>query len=97
MTTTTALTQRFLPELREKHDVDDAMSLVDHGQHLATEPQRIGLRFRSEQHGNRNAVKRVFREVKRRTSSLSNNISHVESRTSEARLQPFAVWWTSLN
>jgi len=28
-TTTTALTERFLQELREKHDVEDAMFLVD--------------------------------------------------------------------
>jgi len=47
-------------------------------------------------HGNRNAVERVFRKVKRRTSSSSNNFSHVQQTTVEAWLQAFAVWWNSL-
>lgn len=34
-TTTTALTQRFLYELRQKHDVEDAEFFVNHAQHLA--------------------------------------------------------------
>ncbi len=91
-TTTTALTQRFLRELREKYDVDDAVFLVNHAQHLATALQRTGLRFRSERHGNRNAIERVFREVKRRTSSFSNSFSHVDPTTAETWLQSFAVW-----
>lgn len=96
-TTTTALTQRFLRELREKHDVDDAVFLVDHAHHLATALQRIGLRFRPERHGNRNAIERVFREVKRRPSSFSNSFSHVDPSTAETWLQAFAVWWNSRN
>ncbi len=47
-TTTTALTQRFLRELCEKHDVEDAVFFVDHAQHLATAIQRTRLRFRPE-------------------------------------------------
>ena len=96
-TTTTALTQRFLRELREKHDVADAVFLVDHAQHLATALQRAGLRFRTERHRNRNAVERVFREIKRRTSSFSNSFSHVDPVTAETWLQAFAVCWNSLN
>ncbi|EMA41764.1 transposase [Halobiforma nitratireducens JCM 10879] len=57
-TTTTALTQRFLRELREKHDIADAVFLVDQAHHLAAALQRAGLRFQTERHGNRNAVSR---------------------------------------
>ena len=96
-TTTTALTQKFLRELQEKHDVEDAVFLVDHAKHLAAALQRVGLRFQPVQHGNRNAVERVFREIKRRTSSFSNSFSHVDPTTAETWLQAFAVWWNSLN
>jgi len=61
-TTTTALTQQFLHELREKHDVENAVFLVDHAHHLAAALQRAGLRFQTIRHGNRNAVERVFRK-----------------------------------
>ena len=44
-------------------------------------------------HGNRNSVERVFREVKRRTSSFSNTFSHADPTTAESWLQAFAVWW----
>ena len=70
-TTTTALTQRFLRELREKHDVSDAVFLVDYATHLEAALQRAGLRFQTVRRGNRNAVERLFREIKRRTSSFS--------------------------
>jgi transposase-like protein len=32
-TTTTALTQQFLRELRKKHDIENAVFLVDYAQH----------------------------------------------------------------
>lgn len=44
-TTTTALTETFLQELREKHDVENVVFLVDDAQHLQTALQRAGLRF----------------------------------------------------
>ena len=44
-TTTTALTQQFLQELREKHDVSDAVFLVDYAKHLAAALRQAGLRF----------------------------------------------------
>ena len=59
-TTTTALTQRFLRELREKHDVSDAVFLVDYATHLEAALQRAGLRFQTVRRGNRNAVERLF-------------------------------------
>ena len=96
-TTTTALTQQFLQELQQKHDVSDAVFLVDYDKYLAAALRRAGLRFQTMRHGNRNAVERVFREAKRRTSSSSNSFSYVQPTTAETWLQAFAVWWNSLN
>jgi len=44
-TTTTTLTEIFLRELRQKHDVETAAFLVDGAQPLQTALQRAGLRF----------------------------------------------------
>ena len=57
-----ALIQQFLWELREKHDVSDAVFLVDYAQHLVAALGRAGLRFQTICHGNRNAVERVSLE-----------------------------------
>jgi putative transposase len=96
-TTTTALTEIFLNELREKHDVESAVFLVDGAKHLQTALQRAGLRFQTEHYGNRNAIERIFREVKRRTSSFSNCFSHVDPETAENWLQSFARWHNAPN
>ena len=96
-TTTTALTEIFLRELRQKHDVETAEFLVDGAKHLQTALQRAGLRFQMRRHGNRNAVERIFRELKRRTSSFSNCFSHVEPETAESWLQTFARWHNATN
>ncbi|MFC6765187.1 IS6 family transposase [Natrinema soli] len=95
-TTTTALTERFLYELTEKHNLD-AVFLVDGAKHLQIALRRSGLRFRYEKHGNRNAVERVFREIKRRTSSFSNCFSHAQPSTAGSWLQAFAVWYNATN
>ena len=96
-TTTTALTEIFLRELRQKHDVETAEFLVDGAQHLQTALHRAGLRFQICRHGNRNAVERIFRELKRRTSSFSTCFSHVEPETAESWLQAFARWHNAPN
>ena len=96
-TTTTSLTEIFLRELRQKHDVETAVFLVDGAQHLQTALHRAGLRFQMSRHGNRNAVERIFRELKRRTSSFSNCFSHVEPETAENWLQSFARWLNATN
>ena len=96
-TTTTTLTEIFLRELRQKHDVETAVFLVDGAQHLQTALQRAGLRFQMCRHGNRNTVERIFRELKRRTSSFSNCFSHVEPETAENWLQSFARWHNAPN
>jgi putative transposase len=96
-TTTTAHTGVFLCELQQKHDVETAVFLVDGAQHLQTALQRAGLRFQMCRHGNRIAVERVFRELKRRTSSFSNCFSHAEPKTAENWLQSFARWLNATN
>ena len=96
-TTTTALTEIFLRELRQKHDVESAVFLVDGAQHLQTALARASLRFQTERNGNRNAIERIFRELKRRTSSFSNCFSHVEPQTAENWLQAFAAWLNAPN
>jgi putative transposase len=95
--TTTALTEIFLRELQQKHDVEDATFLVDGANHLQAALHRAGLRFQTQHHGNRNAVERIFREIKRRTSSFSNCFSHVEPETAETWLQSFARWHNTPN
>jgi len=96
-TTTTTLTEIFLRELRHKHDVETAVFLVDGAKHLQTALQRAGLRFQMSRHGNRNAVERIFRELKRRTSSFSNCFSHVKPKTAENWLLSFARWHNATN
>ncbi|GAA0278238.1 IS6 family transposase [Halobacterium noricense] len=96
-TTTTALTEIFLRELRQKHDVETAEFLVDGAKHLQTALSRAGLRFQMRRHGNRNAIERIFRELKRRTSSFSTCFSHVEPETAENWLQSFARWHNTPN
>jgi transposase-like protein len=68
-TRTNVIAYSFFRELREKHDVDDAVFLVDGATPLNDACRRHGLDFRYERHGNRNSFERVFREVKRRTTT----------------------------
>jgi transposase-like protein len=95
-TTNKYLVQTFLDQLREKHHVDDAEFLVDGSDSLNYACSRHGPDFRREIHGNRNSVERVFREVKRRTSSFSNSFSHVEPETADEWLRRFAFAWNQL-
>jgi transposase-like protein len=92
-TRTTQLTLLFLRELREKQQLSNVTFLVDDAAHLKAALDRLGLRFRVSRHGNRNAIERVFREVKRRTFSFSNTFSNAQLSTAESWLQAFAVWW----
>jgi len=92
-TRTTQLTVLFLRELREQQQVEQATFLVDAAPTLASALDRLGLRFQTVRHGNRNSVERVFREVKRRTSSFSNTFSNASLHSAESWLQAFAVWW----
>jgi len=89
-TTTKVLAHSFLAELSQKHDVDDAVFLVDGSKSLQAACHRHGYDFRYEKHGNRNAIERVFREVKRRTVCFSNCFSNAEAETVNKWLRSFA-------
>lgn len=80
----------FLRELEQRHDVENAVFLVDSAQHLQAALQRAGLRFQARRPGNWNAIERIFREHRWRTSSFSNCFSHVDPKTAENWLQAFA-------
>lgn len=67
------------------------MFLANGAQRLQTALSQAGLRFHPERHGNRNSVKRIFRELKRRTSSFSNDFSHLFPETAENWLEAFAT------
>jgi len=93
----TAMTERFLRELKQKHDFVESLFLVDSVPWLQTALSRHNLRFQHVTHGNRNAVERVYREVKPRTSSFSNCFSHVDPATAETWLLAHARWHNSIN
>jgi len=87
-TYTIPIARGFLTELVEKHDVTDAVFLVDDADDLIGGLRREGLSYHGKRHGDRNQVERVFREVQRRTSSVSNCFSHVDPTTAETDSKP---------
>jgi putative transposase len=95
-TRTNVLAHAFFADLRDKHDVDNAVFLVDGAAPLKDACRRHGLDFRYEKHGNRNSVERVFREIKRRTTSFSNCFSNAEADTANNWLRAFAFAWNQL-
>jgi putative transposase len=95
-TRTNVLAHAFFTELREKHDVDDAVFLVDGATPLKDACTRHGLDFRYGRHGNRNSVERVFREVKRRTAAFLNCFSHANAETADEWLKSFTFAWNQL-
>jgi transposase-like protein len=88
-----AVADQFFADLREKHDVDDAIILVDGAAPLQQACRKHGLDFRYERHGNRNSVERVFREIKRRTVCFSNCFSNAKAETANEWLRSFAFVW----
>jgi transposase-like protein len=94
-TITKLLAHSFLTELAEKHDVD-AVFLVDGSHSLQDACRRHGFDFRYEKHGNRNAVERVFREIKRRNISFLNCFSNAEAETADDWLRSFSFAWNQL-
>ncbi|WP_455447923.1 IS6 family transposase [Natrinema thermotolerans] len=95
-TTTTVLAHSFLTELSKKHNVSDAVFLVDGSHSLQDACQRHSFDFRYEKHGNRNAIERVFREIKRRTFCFSNCFSNAQAETADDWLRSFSFAWNQL-
>jgi len=58
------LTVLFLRELRAEQYIDDATVLVVAAPHLTAALDRLRCRSRVRHHGNRSAVRRVYRKVK---------------------------------
>ena len=95
-TRTNVIAHGFFIELREKHDVDDAVFLVDGSTPSNAACSRHGLDFRYERRGNQNSVERVFREIKRRTTQFSNCSNHAEADIVDNWLRSFAFAWNQL-
>jgi len=91
-TTTKQTTRWFLADLHRRYQLDGVTFLVDDADYLVEVLSADGYDFEVIRHGDRNAIERVFREVKRRTSSFSNSFSHVEPATAESWLESFAVY-----
>jgi len=92
-TTNKVIAHAFFAELREKHDVEDAVFLIDGSHSLKDACRRHGLDFRYEKHGNRNSVERVFRELKRRTIAFSNCFRNANAETADDWLRSFSFAW----
>ena len=95
-TRTNMIAHAFFTELQEKHNVDDAVFLIDGATPLNDACHRHGLDFRYEKHGNRNSVERIFREIKRRTVTFSNCFSHAQADTADDWLRSFSFAWNQL-
>ena len=90
------IAREFLTELAERHDVADAVFLVDDADDFIGALRRENYSYFVQQPGFRNAVKCVFREGERRTSPLSNCFSHVDPSAAKTWLQAHAVWWNHI-
>ena len=62
-TTNTVIAQTFLAEIDEKHDISEAVFLVDGSHLLQAACHGAGYDFKYEKHRNQNAVERMFREM----------------------------------
>jgi transposase-like protein len=90
-TTTKQTTRWFLTELHRRYQLNNVEFLVDDADYLVNVLDEDGYRFQMISHGNRNAIKRVFWEIERRTSSFATSFSHIDPSTAESWLQALAV------
>jgi len=95
-TRTIVLTKQFLQELAEKHDVADSLFLVDGAPWLQAALFNLSLRFQHVTHGNRNAIERLFKELKRRTERFATHFRHATADSGETWLQTFAFVFNQL-
>ena len=94
-TTNKQTTRWFLDDLHRCTRLDGVTILVDDADYLVEVLDAEGYDFQVVQHGSRNSIERVFREIERRTSLFSNSFSHVEPSTAETWLQTLAVYHNS--
>jgi transposase-like protein len=95
-TRTNALAGIFFSELKQKHDIDDAVFLVDDATPLKEACRRHGLTLKYERHGDRNSVEHIFCEVNRRTDCFSDWFSHVDPETADDWLRSFTFAYNQL-
>ena len=88
--------RRFLVGERIAKRFVNAVFLIDGATPLKEACHRHGLDFRYDRHGNRNSIERVFREVKRRTTSFSTCFSNAHVDTADDWLTSFAFAWNQL-
>ncbi|GAA0540981.1 IS6 family transposase [Halorubrum ejinorense] len=88
-------TRWFLTELHRRYQLDNVEFLVDDADYLGSVLAEDGYRFQVIRHGNRNAIKRVFWEIERRTSSFANSFSNVALETAQNWLEAVAVYHNS--
>jgi transposase-like protein len=86
---TIVTSKQFLTDLLEKHDVEDAVFLVDGAPWLQAACHDLDLRFHHVTHGNRNAVERVFKRLKRRTDQFGSHFRHASHTSAESWLQAY--------
>ena len=89
-TITKVLATGFIRELREKHDVDDAVFLIDRDLSFQYACGRLGLEFRYERYGDRNSAERISIYIIRRITSFSNCFSNATLTTVDQWLNSFA-------
>ena len=95
-TRTNVIADQFFAELRDRHDVDEAIFLADGAAPLQRACRKHDLYIRCERHGNWNSVERVFREVKHRATIFSNCFSNAKAETADEWLSSFAFAWNQL-
>ncbi|GAA0293404.1 DDE-type integrase/transposase/recombinase [Halarchaeum salinum] len=78
--------QGFLVCERDVLRLVNAVFLDDGAPWLQEALRRHGLRFQHVTHGNRNAVERLYKEIKRRTNQFANHFRHADPATAETWL-----------
>lgn len=91
-----AFSEQFIAELLEKHDLEDTVFLVDGAPWLHAALDRFSCGWRHETNGRRNAVERVFKEVKRRTCQFGNHFRNASVESAESWLKTLAFVWNRL-
>jgi putative transposase len=89
--------RNFPPRASAKARCRNRRFLADDAKQPQTALLRSGIRFQVFHNGNRNGFERIFRELKRRTSSFSNCFSQVELKTAKKWLQSFDRWHNTPN
>ena len=95
-TTNKVIAHAFVAELREKHDVEDAVFLIDGSHSLKDACRGHGLDLKYEQHGNRSSVEHIVLRDKTMKCQLSNWFSNAEEDTADNWLRSFAFAWNQL-